>query len=133
MAQQQGHASRVLDEIERLIETEPEADAVLRRAVDVLAETVERYAYVCLSFVEAGELVRGPWRGQEPAGEELGGGLAVPVIHDGSQVGELRVDPAQSHTLTEADESFLDRVAQRLSAHCLVGWDTGGVPWSEVE
>jgi hypothetical protein len=26
----------------------------------------------------------------------------------------------------------LRRVAVLVSAHCLVGWDTGGVPWSEV-
>ena len=133
MVQEREQLSRVLETIERLIETEPEADVVLRRAVDVLAGTVERYVYVDLSFVEAGELVRGPWRGEEPADEAVGRSLAVPVIHDGSRVGELRVTTAPSHTLTEADERFLDRVAQRLSAHCLVGWDTGGVPWAEVE
>jgi hypothetical protein len=27
------------------------------------------------------------------------------------------------------DPATLTRVAELISAHCLVGWDTGGQPW----
>ena len=30
------------------------------------------------------------------------------------------------------ERAFLERVAVLISAHCLVGWDTGGVPWPEL-
>ena len=38
----------------------------------------------------------------------------------------------RSVALGGADEACLERVARLVSAHCLVGWDTDGVPWSEV-
>jgi hypothetical protein len=47
------------------------------------------------------------------------------VDYDGSRVAELVVDGA-----AEADRASLNRVAQLVSAHCLVGWDTGGEPWN---
>ena len=37
---------------------------------------------------------------------------------------ELEVEGAD-----DADRPFLERVAQLVSGHCLVGWDTGGEPW----
>ena len=30
------------------------------------------------------------------------------------------------------ERAFLERVALLISPYCLVGWDTGGVPWSEL-
>ena len=48
--------------------------------------------------------------------------IRLPVVYDGDPVAELWVDGV-------ADRAFLDRVAVLVSAHCLVGWDTGGVPW----
>ncbi len=122
-----------LDALDRLLAAESEADVVLRRTVDVLCEQVAGYAYVALSFVEERELVLGPWRGEEPADDVVGGTLAVPVTYDGNRIGELRVAAADADVLTAADAEFLGRVAQLVSAHCLVGWDTGGVPWSEVQ
>ena len=32
----------------------------------------------------------------------------------------------------DGDTAFLDRIAVAISPHCLVGWDTGGVPWDSV-
>lgn len=32
----------------------------------------------------------------------------------------------------DADRAFLERVARLVSAHCLVGWDTGGDLWREL-
>ena len=46
----------------------------------------------------------------------------MPVIFEGARVAELAVDGAD-------DSTFLDRVAFVISPYCLVGWDTGGVPW----
>ena len=37
---------------------------------------------------------------------------------------ELEVEGAN-----DDDRTFLERVAQLVSGHCLVGWDTGGEPW----
>ena len=31
-----------------------------------------------------------------------------------------------------AAQAQLERLAALLAAHCLVGWDTGGVPWDEL-
>jgi hypothetical protein len=30
------------------------------------------------------------------------------------------------------DPSCLERVAVGIAPHCLVGWDTGGVPWDAL-
>ena len=46
----------------------------------------------------------------------------MPVIFEGVRVAELAVDGSD-------DSTFLDRVAFVISPYCLVGWDTGGVPW----
>jgi hypothetical protein len=37
-------------------------------------------------------------------------------------VGELQVDG-------DADRALLEAVAERVSAHVLLGWDTGGEEW----
>ena len=51
-------------------------------------------------------------------------------MYDGTQAATLGVESAAE---PDDDESaFLERVAVLISAHCLVGWDTGGVPWPEV-
>src|SRR5207249_145322 len=46
----------------------------------------------------------------------------VPVSYRGERVGELAVDGA-------ASAPFLERVATLISAHVLIGWDTGGERW----
>jgi hypothetical protein len=47
------------------------------------------------------------------------------VIFQGDRVAELVVDGC-------ADETLAERVAVILAPYCLVGWDTGGIPWDEV-
>ena len=58
--------------------------------------------------------------------------IAVPVVYEGRTVGVLGVDSDRAGAFGPDDRSFLERVALLISAHCLVGWDTAGVPWSEV-
>jgi len=63
-----GGYAPTLQAIEELVATEPEADEILRRAVDLLHDRVEQYSWVGIYFVEGGDLVLGPWRG--PAATE---------------------------------------------------------------
>jgi putative methionine-R-sulfoxide reductase with GAF domain len=58
--------------------------------------------------------------------------IGVPIVWQGAVIGEIDVDSDQPAAFGAQDRSFLELVAQRISAHCLVGWDTGGVPWDEV-
>ncbi|MDX6592716.1 MAG: L-methionine (R)-S-oxide reductase [Gaiellales bacterium] len=55
--------------------------------------------------------------------------IVVPISFDGIVVAEIDIDSDQPAAFTEADRAFLERVATLISAHCLVGWDTGGVAW----
>jgi putative methionine-R-sulfoxide reductase with GAF domain len=64
-----------------------------------------------------------PWAGAE---------LAVPVMFDGQTVAAIAVDAEEPGAFGDDERRFVERVAALISAHCLVGWDTGGVPWSDV-
>src|SRR5204862_3111606 len=90
-------------------------DDVLRGVVDVLHDL---YPYAAIAFVEEGELAPGPSSGapREPLHR-------VDVIFRGVKVAELHVAGADD------DAAFLERVADLISPHSLVGWDTGGVGW----
>ena len=46
-------------------------------------------------------------------------------MFQGDRVAELVADGCE-------DDAFLQRVATLLAPYCLVGWDTGGVPWDAV-
>lgn len=118
-----------LEALHRILNREPEADEVLRQAVAALHDRIDHYAWVGLSFVEEGELVLGPRKGSD---EGAAGRLEVPVVYGGGRVGVLAVAAERPEALTGADRAFLERVAVLISAHCLVGWDTAGVPWQEV-
>jgi L-methionine (R)-S-oxide reductase len=63
-----GGYALALQAIEELVATEPEADEILRRTVDLVHERIEQYSWVGIYFVEDGDLVLGPWRG--PAATE---------------------------------------------------------------
>ena len=104
----------VLDAVARIVDGGDDADEVLRT---VLAELHgDGIAYAAIRFVEGGRLVPGPSVG-------AGGGVTVPVRYDGDVVGELEASvPAE-------ERPFLERVAELVAAHVLVGWDTGGEPW----
>jgi hypothetical protein len=72
-------------------------------------------------FVEEGALVLGPQAGEQSPDERV----EIPVVYRAERVAELVVDGT-------ADRELLNRVASLISAHCLVGWDTDGVPWDAV-
>jgi hypothetical protein len=110
-------SDQTLAAVERAVAEGDEADDVLRAAVDVLHR---RFDYAAIAFVEEGELVPGPSAGgpAEPAAR-------VPVVFRDATVAELQVSPAPD------DSAVLDRVAELIAPHCLVGWDTGGEPWPE--
>jgi L-methionine (R)-S-oxide reductase len=58
--------------------------------------------------------------------------IVVPISYERRVVGEIDIDSDAPAAFGEADRAFLERVALLISPHCLVGWDTGGVPWPEV-
>jgi L-methionine (R)-S-oxide reductase len=58
--------------------------------------------------------------------------IVVPIPYEGRVVGEIDIDSDEPGAFGEADRAYLERVALLISPHCLVGWDTGGVPWSEA-
>lgn len=58
--------------------------------------------------------------------------IVVPISYEGRVVGEIDIDSDRPAAFGEDDKAFLERVALLISSYCLVGWDTGGVPWSEV-
>jgi L-methionine (R)-S-oxide reductase len=58
--------------------------------------------------------------------------IVVPIAYEGRVVGEIDIDSDEPAAFTEDDRMFLERVATLISPHCLVGWDTGGVPWNEA-
>jgi putative methionine-R-sulfoxide reductase with GAF domain len=58
--------------------------------------------------------------------------IVVPIRYEGRVVGEIDIDSDEPAAFGKADRAFLERVALLISPHCLVGWDTGGVPWPEM-
>jgi GAF domain-containing protein len=58
--------------------------------------------------------------------------IVVPIAYEGRVVGEIDIDSDRPAAFGEDDRGFLERVALLISPHCLVGWDTGGVPWTEL-
>jgi L-methionine (R)-S-oxide reductase len=56
--------------------------------------------------------------------------IVVPIVYEGRVVGEIDIDSDRRAAFDEHDHQFLERVALLISPHCLVGWDTGGVPWN---
>jgi L-methionine (R)-S-oxide reductase len=58
--------------------------------------------------------------------------IVVPIVYESRVVGEIDIDSDDRAAFGDTDRAFLERVAVLISPHCLVGWDTRGVPWSEV-
>ncbi len=158
-----------LEAVERILNREAEPDEALRAVVEVLHDRVDHYTWIGLYFVDEGELVLGPWKGESglpehtslPLGEGAIGRSAsrrtveglpdvatvegdeacsprtpaeidVPVVFEGSTVAVIGIDSDLPDPFGPSDDAFLGRVATLISAHCLVGWDTGGVPWPEL-
>ena len=115
-------------EVERVLAGGDDADDALREAVAAVQARVAGYAWVGISFVDEGSLLLGPWAGEERA-PDAPPPVRVPIRFQGVTVAELGVvctPPAA------AEQAALERLAALLAAHCLVGWDTGGVPWEEL-
>jgi len=109
-----------LETIEAVVARGGDADDVLRAVVAALHDDAG-YAWAGILFVEDGSLSLGPEAGT--AG--TAGRTAVPVVWDGEPVAELAVEGAAPD-----DGPSLARVAELVSGHCLVGWDTGGEAWN---
>jgi hypothetical protein len=95
-------------------------DDVLRAVVTTLVEQ-GGCAWAGILFTEDRELVLGPAAGTEQPASRT----QLPVVFQGDRVAELVADGCD-------DDAFLQRVATLLAPYCLVGWDTGGVPWDAV-
>ena len=54
-----------LEAVDRIVNRESDADAVLRKTVEVLHDRIEHYSWVGIYLVEGDDLVLGPWRGPE--------------------------------------------------------------------
>lgn len=112
-----------LEAVERILNRGGDADDVLRGVVAAILERVPHYAWVGIAFMEEGRLELGPEAGRGDGEEQR-----ALVTFEGAPVAELivrRTEPAD-------DRPFLERVATLVSPYCLVGWDTQGVPWSDV-
>ena len=109
-----------IEAVERVVDRGGDADDVLRGVVRVLVEDGD-CAWAGILFVESGALVLGPHAGEQRPEART----QTPVVYRGDRVAELVTDGCD-------DRAFLERVALLISAYCLVGWDTGGIPWDTV-
>lgn len=112
-------SSGALEAVDRILNRGGDADDVLREVVAALHEQ-GRYRWAGIFFVENDALVLGPRAGAPDESSRT----TVPVSWQGEKVAELAVDGA-----ADADRPTLERIALLVSAHCLVGWDTGGESW----
>jgi L-methionine (R)-S-oxide reductase len=55
--------------------------------------------------------------------------IVVPIAFQGTVVGEIDIDSDEPAAFGDEDKAFLERVATLISAHAMVGWDTGGERW----
>jgi hypothetical protein len=110
-------AGGVVEAVDGILAGGGDADEVLRA---VVAALVQRGGcdWAGILFVENGELVLGP----EAGGQRREARRSEPVLWEGERIAELVADGCD-------DAAVLRAIATRISEHCLVGWDTGGVPW----
>ena len=138
---------RLRQELDELIGSEPEADRVLRATTAILARTLSSIRWIGIYVAEDGELELGPASGSEDVAPETAPNpdqpqsqrvsddlneLAVPVAYEGTAVGLI---VARTETSADSEQTILElltMVSERISSHCLVGWDTGGVEWENV-
>jgi putative methionine-R-sulfoxide reductase with GAF domain len=108
-----------LEALDRVLNRGGDADDVLRAAVEIVGG---RFMWAGILFHEDGALVLGPSTGTPGESQRV----TVPIAYEGDPVGALAVDGE----VDEDGRAFLERVAVLVSAYCLVGWDTGGEPWT---
>ena len=106
-----------LDQLKTLLESEGEADDVLRAVVARLSEA-PGVTWAGIAFLEEGELVLGPAAGAPDEARRA----RTPISYGDDPVGELWVDGSPERELPE-------RVVKLISPYVLVGWDTGGEAW----
>jgi len=107
--------------VERVVADGGESDDVLRGVVQALADCGAA-SWAAILFAERGTLELGPEAGTpEPAPATR---IQVPVTFGDAHVAELATEGCDNRAL-------LEQVAALVSEHCLVGWDTGGVPWDD--
>jgi hypothetical protein len=112
-------AAAVLDAVQQLVGGDEDADDILRGVVTALVDSGAA-AWAGIYFVEGGDLVLGPQAGTgDPEAR-----TAVPVVYDGTRIADLAADHC-------SDGALLGGVADLVALQCLVGWDTGGVPWDD--
>ncbi|HTK23696.1 MAG TPA: hypothetical protein VL264_05665 [Gaiella sp.] len=109
--------SEPLSELDAALEASADADDALRETVRILAAQ-PGVSWAGVAFVETTGLVLGPSAGVP---DEQRRSLVTDCYKD-ETVGELQVDG-------EVDRTLLEAVAERISAHVLLGWDTGGEGW----
>ena len=109
--------SAAVEAVERELAAGGEADDVLRAVVAALADE-PAIDWAAIAFREEGSLVVGPQAGKAAESRRT----RVPVLYEGSEVGELWVDGT-------AERRELERVAELLADYVLVGWDTAGADW----
>jgi hypothetical protein len=110
-------SSRGLEALERILSGGGEPDDVLRSVVRLLAEE-PAIGWAGVAFLEKNELALGPQAGEANEAHRQ----RFPIVYKGSPVGELWVDG-------DPKADFLSHVADLLSAHVLIGWDTRGERW----
>ena len=93
---------------------------MLRAVVEALVAT-GACDFAWILFNEQGELVPGPQAGEPDPADRT----RVPVLFNSDHVADLVGDGCD-------DLSCLERVAVGIAPHCLVGWDTGGIPWDAL-
>ena len=130
MSSTERSAGSALAAVQTVVASELEADVVLRRSVETIHECIREADWVGLSFVEEGRLVLGPQAGDRP--EPPVSQVHAAISYRGKAIGELAAASSRAAAFTTAHDELLVPIAEVLSDHCLVGWDTGGVPWDEV-
>ena len=110
-------STRVLEELDRIVDRGGEPDDVLRGVVRALADSPD-VSWAGIAFLDEGTLVLGPSAGEPAPSQRVG----VPIVFQRSSVGELWVDG-------DAASVDLEQIADRLSGHVLIGWDTHGESW----
>jgi GAF domain-containing protein len=87
-----------LDAIDRYVNSEPNAESVLRRTVELLHDLFDHYSWVGIYIVDGDDLVLGPWLGPEatehtriPIGEGICGAAAASGVTE--LVDDVEDDP----------------------------------------
>ena len=110
-------SARAVETVTQIVEQGGEADDILRTAVAALLRE-PGVEWVGIAFLEDGELRLGPAAGVADRAQRL----QAPIMFQGAQVAELRVDG-------HVDREHLDRIASLVAPYALIGWDTGGELW----